>query len=67
VLLVTDGGRVAARILGVLGAVMAWGYPAEVSVRSAWRHPDRVVAPMTAAAEALAITMAVLGLRRPTQ
>ena len=56
--------RVAARTLGILGAVMALGYPAEVSVRQAWRHPDRVVAPLTAVAEALAIAMAVLGLRR---
>jgi small-conductance mechanosensitive channel len=56
--------QVAARILGVLGSVMALGYPAEVSVRRAWRHPDRVVAPLSAAAEVLAITMAVLGLYR---
>jgi hypothetical protein len=63
-LLVTGRRRVAARILGILGAVMTVGYPAEVSVRRAWRHPDRVVAPLTAAAEVLAITMAVLGLRR---
>jgi hypothetical protein len=56
--------RMASRTLGVLGATMALGYPAEVSVRRAWRRPDRVVAPLTAAAEALAITMAALGLRR---
>ena len=56
--------RLAARTLGVLGAVMALGYPAEVSVRHAWRHPDRVIAPLIAAAEVLAITMAVLGLYR---
>jgi hypothetical protein len=64
-LLLSDRRRqVAARVLGVLGAVMTLGYPAEVSVRHAWRHPDRVVAPLSAAAEALAVTMAVLGLRR---
>jgi len=61
VLLFTGRGWLASRVLGVLGAVMALGYPAEVSVRQAWRHPDRVVAPLTAVAEALAITMAVLG------
>ena len=64
VLLLTDRRRVAARVLGVLGAGMALGYPAEVSVRRAWRHPDRVVAPLSAVAEALAIAMAVLGLYR---
>jgi hypothetical protein len=56
--------RIASRTLGVLGAIMTLGYPAEVSVRRAWRRPDRVVAPLTAAAEVLAITMAALGLRR---
>jgi len=64
VLLFTGRRRLAARILGVLGAVMTLGYPAEVSVRRAWRHPDRVVAPLSAAAEALALAMAVLGLYR---
>jgi hypothetical protein len=64
VLLFTGRRRPAARILGVLGVVMLLGYPAEVSVRRAWRHPDRVVAPLSAAAEALAITMAGLGLYR---
>ena len=61
------GGRrrhAATRTLGVLGAIMTLGYPAEVSVRHAWRHPDGVIAPLAAAAEALAITMAALGLRR---
>ncbi len=56
--------RAASRILGVLGVIMTLGYPAEVSVRSAWRHPDRAIAPLTAAGEASAIAMAVLGLRR---
>ena len=64
VLLFTPRRRLAARILGLLGAVMSLGYPAEVSVRDAWRHPDQVVAPLTAATEVLAIAMAVLGLYR---
>ncbi len=64
VLLFTGHRRPAARVLGVLGAVMALGYPAEVSVREAWRNPDRTVAPLAAGAEALAITMVMLGLYR---
>ncbi|PAU85077.1 hypothetical protein CK505_17035 [Kocuria sp. WN036] len=59
--------RRAARVLGVLGAVMVLGYPAERSVRAAWRQWDPRLAPMTVAATALAAVMAVLGLGRLPQ
>ncbi len=55
--------RRAARTLGILGAIMTGGYPAERSVRASWRRPDDVVAPLTAAAALLAALMAALGFR----
>lgn len=59
--------RKAARMLGVLGAVMVVGYPAERSVRAAWRHWDPRLTPMTIAAPLLAVAMAALGLGRLPQ
>ena len=55
--------RRAARTLGILGAIMTGGYPAERSVRASWRRPDDGVAPLTAAAALLAALMAALGFR----
>ncbi|WP_159801048.1 glycosyltransferase [Arthrobacter zhaoguopingii] len=55
--------RAAARTLGILGAIMTGGYPAERSVRASWRRPDDGVAPLTAAAALLAALMAALGFR----
>ena len=71
VMLVAQGAAVAlhhrdeqraARTLGLLGLIMSLGYPGEKVVRRAWRYPDRFVAPLTAAATALSVAMAVLGL-----
>ncbi|MCQ1957508.1 hypothetical protein NNX39_13480 [Arthrobacter sp. zg-Y826] len=55
--------RTAAKTLAILGAIMSGGYPAEKSIRRAWRgkSPDKSLLPMTAAATALAALMAVLG------
>jgi hypothetical protein len=56
---------VAARTLGVLGAVMIVGYAIERETRRAL-HPqnwDSRVTPLTGAGAALAVSMAVLGLR----
>jgi UDP:flavonoid glycosyltransferase YjiC (YdhE family) len=55
-------GRAAAKTLGILGAIMAGGYPAERSVRASWRTRSGP-APLTAAATLLAALMAVQGLR----
>jgi hypothetical protein len=43
---------------------MSLGYPAEKSVRQAWRHPNRSITALTLVAELLAVSMAWLGLRR---
>jgi ABC-type phosphate transport system permease subunit len=58
---------VAARTLGILGAVMLVGYAVERETRRALRpgHWDSRVTPLTAAGAALAVPMAVLGLRAP--
>lgn len=58
--------RRAARTLGVLGTIMTVGYPAERSVRLAWRRWESPAAPLTATATALAMGMAVLGSRTLT-
>ena len=57
--------RTAARTIGILGAIQSAGYPAEKSVRQAWRgkSPDKSMMPMTAAATGLAALMAALGRR----
>lgn len=57
--------RTSAKTLGILGAIMSGGYPAEKSVREAWRgrSPDTSMVAMTVAATALAAVMAVLGRR----
>ncbi|MHA7190536.1 hypothetical protein ACX80N_09635 [Arthrobacter sp. MDT2-16] len=57
--------RIAARTLAILGAIMSGGYPAEKSVREAWRgeSSDAAMMPMTAAATTLAVVMTVLGRR----
>jgi hypothetical protein len=54
----------AAKTLGILGVMMSLGYPAEKSVRQAWRHPNRSTTVLTVVAELLAVSMAWLGLRR---
>jgi hypothetical protein len=54
----------AAKTLGILGVMMSLGYPAEKSVRQAWRHPNRSTTVLTGVAELLAVSMAGLGLRR---
>jgi hypothetical protein len=64
VLLMTRHRSRAAKTLGILGAMMSLGYPAEKSVRQAWRHPNRSITALTAVAELLAVSMAWLGLRR---
>jgi hypothetical protein len=56
--------RAAAKALGILGVMMSLGYPAEKSVRQAWRHPNRSITSLTLMAELLAVSMAGLGLRR---
>jgi hypothetical protein len=64
VLLMTRHRSRAAKALGILGAMMSLGYPAEKSVRQAWRHPNRSITALTVVAELLAVSMAWLGLRR---
>ncbi len=64
VLLMTRHRSRAATTLGILGVMMSLGYPAEKSVRQAWRHPNRSTAALTLVAELLAVSMAWLGLRR---
>jgi hypothetical protein len=64
VLLMTQHRSRAAKTLGILGAMMSLGYPAEKSVRQAWRHPNRSITALTLVAELLAVSMAWLGLRR---
>ena len=63
-LLMTRHRSRAAKALGILGVMMSLGYPAEKSVRQAWRHPNRSITALTAVAELLAVSMAWLGLRR---
>ena len=64
VLLRTRHRSRAAKALGILGVAMSLGYPAEKSVRQAWRHPNRSITALTLVAELLAVLMAWLGLRR---
>ena len=64
VLLMTRHRSRAAKAVGILGALMSLGYPAEKSVRQAWRHPNRSTTALTGVAELLAASMAWLGLRR---
>ena len=64
VLLMTRHRSRAAKALGILGVMMSLGYPAEKSVRQAWRHPNRSITALTLVAELLAVSMAWLGLRR---
>jgi hypothetical protein len=64
VLLMTRHRCSAAKMLGILGVMMSLGYPAEKSVRQAWRHPNRSITVLTVVAELLAVSMAWLGLRR---
>ena len=64
VLLMTRHRSRAAKTLGILGVMMSLGYPAEKSVRQAWRHPNRSTTALTGLAELLAASMAWLGLRR---
>ena len=64
VLLMTRHRSRAAKTLGILGVMMGLGYPAEKSVRQAWRHPNRSITALTVVAELLAAAMAWLGLRR---
>jgi hypothetical protein len=64
VLLMTRHRSRAAKALGILGVMMSLGYPAEKSVRQAWRHPNRSTTALTGVAELLAASMAWLGLRR---
>jgi hypothetical protein len=51
----------AARVLGVLGAVMSVGYPLERVWRESLVEPDRGTTPLTAGGFALALKMAILG------
>ena len=57
--------RAAAKTVGILGAVMCGGYPAQRSIRRAWQGNslDRSIMPLTAAATGLAAVMAELGHR----
>jgi hypothetical protein len=64
VLLMTRHRCSAAKMLGILGVMMSLGYPAEKSVRQAWRHPNRSITVLTVVAELLAVSMAWLGLGR---
>ena len=64
VLLMTRHRSSAAQMLGILGVMMCLGYPAEKSVRQAWRHPTRSITVLTVVAELLAVSMAWIGLRR---
>ena len=65
ILLMTRHRSRAAKTLGILGVMMSLGYPAEKSVRQAWRHPNRSTTALTGVAELLAVSVAGLGLRRP--
>ena len=51
----------AARILGVLGAIMTIGYPIEKVWRDSLVTPDRELTPLTAGGFLLALKMAILG------
>lgn len=51
----------AARVLGVLGAMMSIGYPIEKVWRDSLVTPDRGVTPLTAGGFLLALKMAILG------
>jgi hypothetical protein len=51
----------AARILGVLGAMMSIGYPIEKVWRDSLVTPDRRVTPLTAGGFLLALKLAILG------
>lgn len=51
----------AARILGVLGAMMSIGYPIEKVWRESLVTPDREVTPLTVGGSLLALKMAILG------
>lgn len=51
----------AARILGVLGAMMSIGYPIEKVWRESLVTPDREVTPLTVGGLLLALKMAILG------
>ncbi len=64
VLLMTRHRSGAAKMLGILGVMMSLGYPAEKSVRQAWRHPNRSITALTVVAEVLAVSMAWLGRRQ---
>lgn len=55
----------AAKTLGILGAIMTGGYPAERTVRASWKGTNDGTAPLTASATLLAAIMAALGLTRP--
>ncbi|RZS68242.1 hypothetical protein EV187_0669 [Agromyces ramosus] len=50
-----------ARLLGVLGAVMAIGYPVEKVWRDSLVEPDRKLTPLTFGGFLLALKMAILG------
>lgn len=51
----------AARVLGVLGAMMSIGYPIEKVWRESLVTPDREVTPLTVGGSLLALKMAILG------
>ena len=51
----------AARIMGVLGAMMSIGYPIEKVWRESLVTPDREVTPLTVGGSLLALKMAILG------
>lgn len=55
----------AAKTLGILGAIMAGGYPAERTVRASWKGTNDGTAALTTSATLLATIMAVLGLTQP--
>jgi UDP:flavonoid glycosyltransferase YjiC (YdhE family) len=55
----------AAKTLGILGAIMTGGYPAERTVRASWTGTNDGTAPLTASATLLAAIMAALGLTQP--
>lgn len=51
----------AARVLGVLGAIMSIGYPLERIWRQSLVEPDRETTPLTAGGFLLALKLAILG------
>ncbi|MFE5672141.1 hypothetical protein ACFQ58_11110 [Agromyces sp. NPDC056523] len=51
----------AARVLGVLGAIMSIGYPIERVWRDSLVAPDRTLTPLTLGGFLLALKMAILG------